>query len=143
MFLTLVFAALLQTPFVPPGWTASNNQTPLEASGPSQAVKIPVALWDADANPAAPDVSFSYSITASDKDTFFRVVNPNANPPTTETQQFPQGVDLNDLDIRYPVVGGTSGYANGVHTWTFTGQGITVLPKPKLPGEYESTTVEA
>ncbi len=70
MFLTLVFAALLQVPSVPPGWTASNSQPLLEASGPSQSVKIPVALWDADANPVAPDVSFSYSVTASDKDTF-------------------------------------------------------------------------
>lgn len=132
--LSVVPLLLLSIPLtqnIPPGWVQSSNQTPMEASGPVQAVKIPVAVWDQDANPVAPDVSFSYSITGSDKDTFIRITNASTNPPTTETQQFPQGVDLFHLEIQYAVAGGTSGYSAGVHTWVYAGHGITVSPKPK------------
>jgi hypothetical protein len=130
------------TPPVPAGWFSSSNQTLLEASGPSQSVKIPVTAWDPETQPAAPDVSFSYSVTGSDKDTFYRIVNPNTTPVTIETQQFPQGVTLTDIEINYTVVGGTSGYANGTHSWVFAGQGFTIAPKPKK-GEFEPKIIPA
>ncbi len=147
--LSIVPLLLLSTPLVqvgdppvPAGWLASSNQTLLEASGPSQAVKIPVAIWDHESTPVAPDVSFSYAVTGSDKDTFIRITNASTTPPTTETQLFPQGVNLYPLEIQYSVSGGTSGYSAGVHTWTFAGHGITIPPKPKT-GEPEPKIIEA
>jgi hypothetical protein len=140
--ISFVLALFLQIPGplpIPTEWIALNNQTPLEASGP-KAIKIPVAEWDPEGDsPVAPDVSFSYSITASDKDTFRRTTNTG----TSETQLFPQGVDLPCILMQYTVIGGNSGYANGVFTWVFAGHGITVPPKPKKPGNFTPTIIPA
>jgi hypothetical protein len=143
----LAVALFLQSPGPSPGpvpvpseWIPLNNQTPLEASGPAQAVKIPVMAWDPDGdNPVAPDVSFSYSITASDKDTFRKTTNTG----TSETQTFPQGVNLPCIQMQYLVHGGNTGYANGVFTWSLTGNGILVPPKPKKAGNFVPEIVPA
>jgi hypothetical protein len=144
MILTLVLLALLQAqgPGEPPtGWSPSSKITPLEASGPSQVVKIPVAEWDSDATSVAPDVSFSYAVTGSDADTYLRIVDGTKTPPTVELKLFPQGVNLTAVDIGYAVYGGTSGYVAGVHTWTFAGFGV-VIPK-KHPVGWNPETIEA
>jgi hypothetical protein len=114
-------------PVIPAGWTAHGSFPTLDAAGPNQVVKIPVIAWDPEATPAAPDNSFSYNVTGSDKDTYTRTLP----MMPTEFNTFNQDVTFTALSSTapYPVSGGTSGVANGVYTRTYAGLGMYVNPK--------------
>jgi hypothetical protein len=134
MVFGILLGITLQTgvPAPPAEWIAHGPLSTLEASGPNQVVKVPVIAWDPATTPAAPDNSFSFNITGSDKDTYKRTLP----MMSTEFNTFAQGITITALPSTSPyrVSVGTSGFANGVFTWTCAGLGIYVNPKKPCDG---------